>query len=62
MTVSASDSGSRPPRISWLAAWTIERVTASGQGNGEIAAEDALLLAALDQGLQLVEHRDVTPV
>src|SRR5215204_2683455 len=31
-------------------------------GNGEIAPEDALLLAALDQGLQLVEHRNVTPV
>src|SRR5215217_5164976 len=31
-------------------------------GDGEIAAEDTLLLAALDQGLQLVKHRDVTPV
>src|SRR5215210_5543745 len=31
-------------------------------GDGEIAPEDALLLPALDQRLQLVEHGDVTPV
>jgi hypothetical protein len=30
-------------------------------GDGEIAPEDALFLAAFDQRLYLVEHRDVTP-
>ena len=34
MTASASDSGSRPPRISWLAAWTIKQLRASSQKKG----------------------------
>jgi hypothetical protein len=31
-------------------------------GDGEIAPEDTLFLAAFDQGLELVEHGEVAPV
>ena len=62
MAASASDSGSRPPRISWLAACTIERVTARSQETGRSLRKTPCFWPRFDQGLQLVEHREVAPV
>jgi hypothetical protein len=62
IAASASDSGRRPPRISVLAAWTIARSTARCQTTGRSRLKTPFFLASLDQRLQLVEHRAVTPV
>ena len=50
------DTGIRLPRISALAAWTRERVTARCQATGTIAPEDALPWPRSRRGTNCVDH------
>ena len=62
IAASASDSGMRPPWICGAGGVNDRSDYREVPGDREIAPEDALPLAAFDQGLELVEHGDVAPV
>ena len=59
---SASDSGIRPPRISALAVCTSDQVTASCHETGRSLRKTPCLLAAFNQGRELVEDGEVAAV